>query len=248
MKKDLQSFEEHNKEYNELYTLESMKEVLDNFDKEKSFEVLGFKQALDKISGVKTHIDIGCGSGWLLYKTSPLFDRVIGIEPSKAVVEMDEKIAKERNFTNVEFLNMDMIDGIKKLDIKEPVFITTATVLSHIKDFYVKEFLRVLNDLPEGSAIFFDERYDKNIQQNMWHIRSRNWWAKNLPDWQLEFFGLDLSGYKSGIFGRKIKKGQKIENFELNSIQKIKWHVNGLNHRKNRLARFVKNKLSAKKS
>jgi hypothetical protein len=138
---------------------------------------------------------------------------------------------------------MDMIDALKHIKPTEPVFITTAVVLSHIKDFYVARFLKEVNRLPEGSALFFDERYDKNIQQNMWHIRSRNWWAKNLPDWQLEFFTLENSGYKSGIFGKKVKNGQKINRFELNPKEKIKWHIDGLINKKNRLYRFVKNKI-----
>lgn len=246
MKKDLQSFEKHNKEYNQLYTVQSIKNILNEFENNKMFEHLGFEKAIKKLNDLHTHIDVGCGSGWLLYKTSPMFNKVIGIEPSSAIIEINNKIVAERNLTNVEFINMDMIDALKHLNPIEPVFITTATVLSHIKDFYVAEFLKIINKLPEGSSLFFDERYDKNIQQNMWHIRSRNWWAKNLPDWQLEFFALENSGCKSGIFGTKIKKGEEINKFELNTKEKLKWHINGLINKKKRLSRFVKSKITKK--
>jgi SAM-dependent methyltransferase len=243
MKKDLQSQKEHDQDYIKLHTLEYVKDILKKYEDEKMFENLGFEQAIKKLHNINTHIDVGCGSGWLLYKTSPLFNKVIGIEPSKAIIEVNNKIVEERNLTNVEFVNMDMIDALKHIKPTVPVFITTAVVLSHIKDFYVARFLKEVNRLPEGSALFFDERYDKNIQQNMWHIRSKNWWAENLPDWQLEFFELNNSGYKSGIFATKVKKGEKINRFKLNPKEKIKWHIDGLINKKNRLYRFVKNKI-----
>ena len=244
MKKDLQSLNEHNDDYVNFHTLEYVKDILKKYDDDKTFELLGFQQAISKLNNIHTHIDVGCGSGWLLYKTSPVFNKVIGIEPSRAIIEINNQIVAEKNLANVEFMNMDMIDALKQLNPSNPVFITTAVVLSHIKDFYVSEFLKVANELPEGSALFFDERYDKNIHQNMWHIRSRNWWAKNLPDWQLEFFGLENSGYKSGIFGMKVKKVSKIDKFELSQKEKISWHANGLTNKKNRLLRFIKNKLT----
>lgn len=246
MKKDLQSFEKHTKDYEEIYTLDKVKEILKEYTRENLFQKLGFEKAINKTKNINTHIDIGCGSGWLLYETSLLFKKVIGIEPSKTILEKAKIITSNNNYSNIEFLNTDMIDGIDLLEIKEPVFITTSTVLSHIKDFYVKKFLKRLNSLPEGSYLFFDERYDKNIQQNMWHIRNKNWWAKNLNNWQLEFFELENSGYKSGIFGTKIKKGEKINYFDLTFFEKIKWQIEGILNKINRIVRFLKKKFSKK--
>lgn len=244
MKKDLQSFKEHEQDYLKLHTLEYVQNILKKHDENKMFEKLGFEKAISMLSGITMHVDIGCGSAWLLYKTSPTFKRAVGIEPVKEIIELNKKIIAERGgFSNIEFVNMDMVDGMKALKINEPAFITTSTVLSHIKDFYVKEFLKEVNILPEGSALFFDERYDRNIQQSMWHIRSKNWWAKNLPDWQLEFFSLENTGYRSGVFGRKVKAGSKINHFTPTTKEKIAWIVDGLKNKINRVVRFIKNKL-----
>ncbi|MES2986080.1 MAG: class I SAM-dependent methyltransferase [Patescibacteria group bacterium] len=244
MKKDLQSYKKHEAEYISFHTVEYVRNIIATYEKENQFELRGFTAAIKKLKNTETHIDIGCGSGWLLYKTSPFFKRVIGIEPTAKIIEVNKQYIHEiGGLSNVEFINMDMIDGIHSINPTRPVFITTATVLSHIKDFYVKDFLKTVNDLPIGSALFFDERYDKNVQQNMWHIRSKNWWAKNLPDWQLEFFGLENTGYVSGIFGTKLPKGSKINYFEQSPQEKIAWHLGGLKAKKDRLIRFAKRKL-----
>lgn len=244
MKKDLQSFKEHEQDYLKLHTHEYVQNILKKQENEKMYEKLGFEQAINKLSVFNTHVDVGCGSGWLLYKTQPLFKRLIGIEPVKEIIEINKQIIDEKGgIFNIEFINMDMVDGMEKLNLQEPTFVTTSTVLSHMQDYYVAEFLKTINKLPEGSNLFFDERYDKNIQQNMWHIRNKNWWAKNLPDWQLEFFGLDNMGYKSGIFGVKVKKGTKINYFYLTEIEKIKWFIDGLKNKVNRIIRFITNKI-----
>ncbi len=244
MKKDLQSFKEHEQDYLKLHTPEYVQNILKKQEDGKMFEKLGFEKAISMLNNIHTHVDIGCGSAWLMHKTSPLFKRVIGIEPVKEIIEINKQIITERgNFSNLEFVNMDMVDGMKMLKLNEPAFITTSTVLSHIKDFYVKDFLKEVNILPEGSALFFDERYDRNIQQSMWHIRSKNWWAKNLPDWQLEFFSLENTGYQSGVFGRKVKAGSKINYFTPTTKEKTLWILDGLKNKTNRVIRFVKNKL-----
>ena len=51
-----------------------------------------------------------------------------------------------------------MVDGIKDININDSIFITTSVVLSHIKDYYVEEFLGLLNKLPNNSVLYFDER------------------------------------------------------------------------------------------
>lgn len=191
MNKDLKSFEAHDKDYGNYFDLEKSKKVANEYLQTKVFEQLGFKKMIDDLNGkIKIHIDIGSGTGWLVMATSPYFGKVIGIEPSQKAVDIAAQILKENNLANVSFVVKDMIDGIISLDIQEPVFITTATVLSHIKDYYVKEFLEIVNKLPIGSTLFFDEPYEKNIQQNLWHIRSKEWWAKNLNNWDLNFRGV----------------------------------------------------------
>ena len=121
------------------------------------------------------------------------------------------------------YVNKDMLDAINELDIKEPVFITTSTVLNHIESNYVAEFLKTINNLPSASVLFFDERYDKNTNWNMWHVRNKDWWRSNLPSWQLIFLDIENSGYPTGIYG--IRTDNKIKNYKSSMLEKFIWKI-----------------------
>ncbi len=237
MKKDLLSFKEHDIQYIKSDT-NCFKKTLKQTREDNTFETAGFKKAFSMPNKAKVHIDIGSGGGWLVIKTSDLFDKVIGIEPSKTAVENAEKLIKESNIKNIKLINKDMIDGILGLDISEPSFFTTSTVLSHIKDYYVKEFLKLLNEVPKDSVLYFAENYDKNLQQKLWHIRRKYWWAKNLSEWQLDFFDLEIDGYKSGIYGVKVGEKNVINKYIPTFKENISWFFDGI---KNKISRIIRN-------
>lgn len=228
MKKDLQSYHKHDKDFNsESNSLEQTKKIVQSYDDRNVFFHLGFKLAVDITKNLpKTHIDIGSGNGWLLRKMAPYFVNVIGVEPSKQGIEVAKQTTKE--YTNVTFVNDDMVNAIETMQIKEPVFITTATVLNHIENSYVAHFLLKLNNLPEGSVIFFDERYDENIDWNMWHVRSKDWWRNNLSSWQLFFFDIEAAGYASGIYGIKLPSREIVPAHTMNQLTKSFWNINKL--------------------
>lgn len=221
MNKDLKSYSAHDKEFqSKLNSYDTTLSIIKNYDEQKQFERLGFELALKLTSALpKTHIDIGSGNGWLLRKMSPYFEKCIGIEPSKTGSELSLKINEHNK--NVSVINKDMIDGLDHLNISEPVFITTSTVLNHIENYYVAEFLKTINKLPNNSVLFFDERYDKNINWNMWHVRSKDWWIKNLPDWQLIFLNIELAGYPSGIYG--VKTNEVLKQHKMSTLEKTFW-------------------------
>lgn len=225
MKKDLQSYKKHNSEYLEDWNnCDSNVRIIEKYDRLNLFKNLGFEHAIKMSHPLpETHIDIGSGNGWLTRKTAPLFKTVIGIEPSKTIVEVAKQINK--SFSNVSFINMDMTEGLQRLSIKNPVFMTTATVLNHIEDYYVEEFLSQINILPENSTLFFDERYDKNVSWNMWHVRNKDWWVKNLPNWQLLFCNIENSGYASGIFGICVGKNNVLPNHKMGIFTKALWNI-----------------------
>jgi len=213
MEKDLASFYRHNAGYNQV-NFESMKQGIDAAQKFNPFEAHGFKYAINKNPGVRSlHIDIGSGNGWLISHTAPLFQKVIGIEPSAKAIEFSK--AYNPSFSNVEYMNMDMVDALSGLKIDQPYFATTAAVFCHIKDYYVALALEFINKAPAGSVLLFCEPYDKNIQQPFWYIRSQEWWRQHLPNWDLEFLGLTKAGdgkkekYKKSIYG--ICRGQASE-------------------------------------
>jgi hypothetical protein len=228
MKKDLTSYEKHDSEFNtELNSVQKTLEIIKLYDEVNQFKLLGFEHSIRMSNPLpKTHIDIGSGNGWLVRKTSPLFEKVIGIEPSAQGVSLAKEINKENK--NVYFINKDMIDGLQELASQEPVFITTATVLSHIEDFYVEDFLREVNKLPILSTLCFDERYDKNIHWKMWHVRSKEWWETRLPNWQLYFLNLENNNYSSSFFGVCLGKENVLKTHRMGRVAKIFWKISKL--------------------
>lgn len=226
MKKDLQSYHRHDKDFNsESNSFEQTKKIIQGYDNQDVFFNLGFKFAVEITKNLpKTHIDVGSGNGWLLRKMSPYFEKVIGIEPSAKGIEVAKQTIAECN--NVTFINDDMVSAFEKLHCTEPVFVTTATVLNHIENFYVAEFLKKINSLPQGSVLFFDERYDSNINWNMWHVRSKDWWRENLPAWQVIFFDINAAGYSSGIYA--IKTENIIPNKSKSRVEKFYWFIDKL--------------------
>jgi hypothetical protein len=225
MKRDLNSYQKHDSEFNtELNSFAKTMEIIKSYDDVDQFGLLGFRLAMHMSNPLpKTHIDIGSGNGWLTRKTSPLFEKVFGIEPSLTGVNLAKKVTE--GLTNVTFVNKDMIDGLKEINPTSPVFITTATVLSHIEDFYVAEFLKQVNALPVNSTLCFDERYDKNIQWNMWHIRSKEWWESKLPNWQLIFLNLENNSYASSIFGVCLGQKNILKTHKMSVVEIFVWNL-----------------------
>lgn len=230
MKKDLTSYQKHDSEFNaDINGLDQTLDILKKYDEVDQFKILGFEYAIKMSNPTPdTHIDVGSGNGWLVKKTSSQFKKVIGIEPSSKGVELARKITEGQK--NITFINKDMVDGLNELSPRDPVFITTATVLSHIEDFYVTEFLKIVNELPINSYLCFDERYDKNIQWKMWHIRSKEWWEERLPNWQLYFLNLENNGYPSGIFGMCIGKSNVIPTHRMSKTETLIWSASRIKH------------------
>lgn len=199
--KDLKSYVKHDSEYHlEINNVQQTKIIIEKYEKNKQFEISGFKLALRLTSEKpKIHVDIGTGNGWLLRKMSPFFEKTIGVEPSKKAIDLCREVHSD--IKNIELINMDMCDALDFLKLEEPIFITTGVVLSHIEDYYVAEFLQKVNSLPKGSVLFFDEQYGKKLSLNLWHIRNKDWWADNLPNWQVIFLDINIGNCKSGIYG-----------------------------------------------
>lgn len=227
MKKDLNSYIKHNSEYivNDI-TEENTLEIVRKYDEQNMFEKQGFKIALEKFSHRTLHIDIGSGTGWLLGKTALSFEKVIGIEPSKAATQASSLVFS--NFTNIEYINEDMVDAIKSIDITSPTFFTSSIVFSHIKNFHVTNFLKELDCVHNGSTLYFFENYDTNIHHPFWYIRNKEWWASRLPNWQLTFLDIPNQGYKSGIYGVRVGRELVTEVYRLSFGRKALWYVSGV--------------------
>lgn len=234
MKKDLNSYIKHNSQYvvNDI-TAENTLETIKKYDALNMFEKQGFAEALKKFDHRKLHIDIGSGTGWLIGKTAPLFEKVIGIEPSKAATHASSLVFS--NFKNIEYINEDMVDALKEMKASgkisaatSPIFFTSSIVFCHIKNFHVANFLRELNDMPVGSTFHFFENYDTNIHHAFWYVRNKEWWASRLPNWQLTFMDIPNEEYKSGIFGACVGKEHVTNTYALSFAQRMAWHISGI--------------------
>ncbi len=224
---DNKSYLAHNAEYESSSDLDYCKKRFAEYEQNNYFEKLGFKKVIDDHPEVRSiHIDIGSGAGWLQAKTASYFDRVIGIEPSKAAVGTARQITE--SFGNVEYLNDDMAGGLEKITLNGPALFTSSTVFSHINDESVADFLKILSRVPPGSVLFFREPYGKNYQQYLWHIRSKEWWASRLPDWELTFCGYTGNGYENGISGVLVGRENVKNNFRMGIAERAVWHLSGI--------------------
>ncbi len=224
MKKDLHSYEEHNKGYENDKHYYQKEVILARTEATKDFERTGFGLALSLTKRLpKIHVDIGSGVGWLLHKMAPHFEKSYGIELSHAAVLAGRKVTSE--YPTVTHLEMDIIDGYKRLDLKEPAFFTTGAVFCHIENYYVAEFLHELNQAPTGSVLYFSENYDRNIDWSLWHVRSKEWWRKHLPNWQLIFLDIENGGYASGIYGVSQEYKNVLPAHERGMLWSIYWSI-----------------------
>lgn len=239
MKKDLQSYEKHNEGYENDTRYYTREAIIERTEKTDDFRRVGFELALALTKNLPDiHIDIGSGVGWLARKMSNHFKKSIGIELSHAAVVSARKLTED--LTNVSFMEADMIDGYKKLNVGSPVFFTTGAVFSHIENYYVAEFLKLINDAPNGSILFLSENYDKNIDWKMWHIRSKEWWRKHLPAWQLIFLDIENDGYSSGIYGIKSAEKNLLPTHERTGSWKAFWKIDKVKNIAGRVSKKIK--------
>ncbi len=222
--KDFLSYIRHDKDYEgkkDFYTKENIIAIT---EKDNRFTKNGYELALSITKNMPNiFVDIGCGMGWLMRKMSPYFNTSIGIEMSHAAILAAQKITSESR--NVSFIEKDMIDGYKALDLKEPAFFTTGIVFSHLKNYYIEEFLVLLNTAPKGSALYFGENYDRNMHWRIWHLRNQEWWVKNLSNWQIIFLNIEDNRYSFGIYGICVGKEHVLKNHERGLIWKIGWNI-----------------------
>lgn len=225
------SFDAHDYEYKTTSDVVWHEHFYAENDRENLFFKMGFEKIFSMSkNAVDIYIDIGCGAGYLLKKASDYFSDIYGIEPSKAALNTAKQL---NNASNIQYVNMTMTDGLEFLALESPFLATTSAVLSHIPDDEIVNFLKRLRlDAPLNSRIYFYEPYGKNIQTNLWHVRSRKWWIANLDGWYVEFLDIKDSGYLKGIYAEKralIKVSGAIDpDFNEGWFKDALWRLSGL--------------------
>ncbi len=93
--------------------------------------------------------------------------------------------------------------------MKAPALWVTMVVLSHLPDDVVIQTCHAVNRLAQaGSLLSFSECWGPEFHDLMWHVRTPEWWRRQLPDWELDFHGPsvnDVPERRKGIHGRKIR-------------------------------------------
>jgi SAM-dependent methyltransferase len=233
MELDQKSYYAHDKQYKTIANRLWLEKLYEENDKKNLFQKMGFENLFKKYQNkITVYIDVGCGGGYFLNRASPYFIEVIGIEPSKAAVDSATEINK--NIKNISYINQPMMEGMRLVPHHIPYLITTSAVLSHITDEHVIKFLTYLNQTsPLGSALFFYEPFGKNIQTDLWHIRSKKWWIRNLQGWSVSFGSFQDSGYIKGIYGVKMDEQIKDDVYDTDHrfivmINDFAWYMEGI--------------------
>ena len=142
---------------------------------------------LDSQKEIKDAVDIGSGTGWFVNYLSSA-----------------KKINPDNNVT---YLCGFAENELKKLKLNRSTLFTTSIVLSHLDDNTVINILTEMDKIsPNGSVFIFNENYGPTFHMNLWHCRTKEWWQKHLPKWNITFDErprTDLQ-YKQGGLGIKI--------------------------------------------
>lgn len=206
------SFERHNAEYTQAGKLQIERDVAAKYRSENVFNGQTSKLAtlLTAHPGVRIWaVDIGSGAGWCSAELAHYFKQVIAIEPSQSAVAIAKQLYPQSLYPNIVW-NIGMAEHVlPTLEFTAPVVFVTSVVFSHLRDAEVRTICKQIDTMaPSGSLLSFNETWGPSWHQNMWHVRTQAWWQQQLPSWNLDFHGPQLSEspkYNRGIHG--IKRG-----------------------------------------
>lgn len=210
------SFKRHNSQYVQKDKLEidkalGLKNLEDDLINGSEMRV---KDLLTTNPQIKIAVDVGSGTGWSAAALSTLVDKVIAIEPSQAAVNISKEIYSQTDYPNITWITGFAEKELPLIKLKGPSLFLTGCVLSHIRDKEVINICKKINEVaPSRSILSFAECWgDKPWHQLMWHVRTKDWWKKQLPGWELDFHGPEVpekdaykGKYNKGIWG--VKKG-----------------------------------------
>jgi len=207
------SYEKHHQDFINNIDLEGHKILFNKFENENQFNNPEMKIAdlLTKYPLVRDlAVDIGCGAGWLSAKLHDVgFNEIIGIEPSSIGLEYARQIYDAENYPNIKWINGFAENELPLLNIQKPTLFVTGCVLAHLTDDAVVQICAAINTIaPKGSILSLAEPWGPESHEFMWHVRTKQWWQNQLPQWNLDFHGpsiQEVSGRHKGFHGLKIK-------------------------------------------
>jgi|WetSurMetagenome_2_1015567.scaffolds.fasta_scaffold05040_5 ubiquinone/menaquinone biosynthesis C-methylase UbiE len=92
-------------------------------------------------------LDVGCGSGNVIFEFAPKIKEIIGIDNNKECIEYIQRELKEKNIKNVSAIEMNIL----KLDLKGQNF-TRIVMTETIEHFSEKDVITILRNVKEIMA------------------------------------------------------------------------------------------------
>lgn len=214
LQSETESYKRHNAQYEEVGKIELERAAgLVNLETDLiNGPEMRVRDLLAEHPTITHAIDVGSGTGWSAAALSALVSKVIAIEPSSAAIEISKSIYPHEEYPNITWMEGFAEQVLPTLDIKEPSLFLTGCVLNHIRDKEVAVICDAISIVaPKGSILSFAENWgDTEWHQLMWHIRTKDWWQAQLPDWELNFHGPEVAEkdeykgrYHKGIWGVK---------------------------------------------
>jgi len=114
------------------------------------------REVLYHLNGGNSLLDFGCGSGQLLVKLSPEFERVTGVDFSQSMLDNAQKNIENLMIENIRLIRADDKSMWEKIDNNYDRIMNWGVVqyLSEDQiDYFVKKSSEILN--PDGKIIFF---------------------------------------------------------------------------------------------
>jgi 2-polyprenyl-3-methyl-5-hydroxy-6-metoxy-1,4-benzoquinol methylase len=185
-----ESYIVHNREYENAYTLESVRLQQEGWRTIKvefnSDSPLGnlLNSSFVK-SKIKLGLDIGCGHGYYSGVMAESLAEVIALEPSQAALDIASQLHTRPNISwKCGFAQ----EVIPTLSIEVPTLFLANCVMSHIDDATVKTICSAIdNKAPKNSVLCFSEIWGNESHEHLWHCRTQQWWQERFPGWTFQF-------------------------------------------------------------
>jgi len=111
------------------------------------------------IAGASEVLDIGFGDGWPLLRLAPLFNKLVGVDPSQRRIDRTKQNAERLGITNIDLRQMSATE----MDFEDGRFggVVSGTAIEQCPDPYqaLREAFRVLK--PGGKLRVCFEAYDR---------------------------------------------------------------------------------------
>ena len=195
--------DEKTKKVTEFYNEKPFPNYRDDDNKQSILEK-GNKNLLanqfKKFIGYKKNVlEVGCGTGQLSnYFAIGTNNNIVGLDPTKASLDLAKNFADNNNITNIKFINADIFDDVLADEVFD--FIWTHGVLHHTKNPYEAFKILIKSLKKEGYVLV-------GLYNRLGRLRTI------------------LRRYIFKIFGRKIieKIDPTLRNLKLDENEKVAW-------------------------